>query len=114
VDRPSSGKQRPPSGIAKWDPAFLAHEVFLPKVLRTRLPDADAMGEVPQEVGVALTSAMNAPLEVVQPWLCRAAIRQALLFCRRRGRQNDLHARYRAASGGQQGSAVDGDPQLSD
>jgi len=87
-------KRPPECGVDLRTKAFLTAEMFLRRVVQSRLPNADAVDEVIQEVAVALTKAKSVPLDQIQPWLCRVAIRQALLFRRRQGRRQNLHSEY--------------------
>lgn len=91
--------------------AFLTEEMFLRRVIGHRLPGPEAVDDVIQEVGVALAQAPEVPADAMRPWLCRVAIRQALLYRRRLGRQRQLQARY-SEEGGAAPQVDESDPLL--
>jgi len=86
-----------------WDKALAEHDRWLRTVVYSRLRDGEGVDEVMQEVALAAVR-QAAPLadpDKVAPWLYRLAIRQVLLYRRKRGRQRKLVDRYteRAAAG---------------
>lgn len=79
-----------------WQAALLEHDRWLRTVAYARLREAEAVDEVMQEVALAAVR-QAAPLKdatKIAPWLYRLAIRQVLLYRRRRGRQRKLTDRY--------------------
>lgn len=75
-----------------WLQAIADHEAWIRTSLYARLGESQAVDEVMQEVSLA-ACALKTPL--LEPhkagaWLYRVAIRQAMLFRRRRGRQARL------------------------
>ncbi len=98
---PSSIGQRPPEPIAEvltldWPRLLKEHERWLRTVVYARLREPQAVDEVMQEVALAAVE-QKAPLAdpaKVAPWLYRLAVRQALLYRRRTGRQRKLVDRY--------------------
>jgi len=69
---------------------FQANEHWLRSVLRARLHSQDEVDEVMQEVALAAVRQDQRkdapPVERAGPWFYRVAVRQALLFRRKRGR----------------------------
>lgn len=92
--------------------AFLQHETWLRRVLYGRLQNKDAVDEVLQEVAIAVTKAKNVPLDAIQPWLCRVAIRQALLYRRKRNRQQRLKQEYSISASARESQEIPHDPLL--
>lgn len=74
-----------------WAGELRGHQSWLRPVLAARL-SGDEVDEVWQEVALAVVSAKSRPQEreKLGPWLYRIAIRQALLYRRRAGRQRKL------------------------
>lgn len=74
-----------------WLQAIADHEAWLRTALYARLGESQAVDEVMQEVSLAACGLKTPLLEPQKAgaWLYRVAIRQAMLFRRRRGR----HAR---------------------
>jgi RNA polymerase sigma factor (sigma-70 family) len=78
------------------------HERWLRTVLYARLREVSAVEDVLQETALALVKSWATLCEELQPqtmerfgpWLYRVAIRQALLYRRRLGRQRNLTLRY--------------------
>jgi len=78
--------------LMDWSAELARHDRWLRTSLYTRLRSGEAVDEVMQEVALAVTR-QSSPLRDatrVGPWLYRVAIRQALLFRRRCGRQRRL------------------------
>jgi len=77
--------------MVDWLQAIADHEVWIRTSLYARLGEAQAVDEVMQEVSLAACGLKTPLLEPQKAgaWLYRVAIRQAMLFRRRRGR----HAR---------------------
>jgi RNA polymerase sigma-70 factor (ECF subfamily) len=82
-----------PAGLAiDWAALLAEHERWLRTIVLARLGERQAVDEVMQEVALAAV-AQRAPLHDparVGAWLYRLAIRQALLYRRRCGRQRKL------------------------
>lgn len=75
-----------------WQEALAPHQRWLRTVLFARLADRDAVEEVVQEVSLAAI-AQRAPLNDANKlgaWLYRVALRQVLLYRRKRGRARRL------------------------
>lgn len=79
-----------------WPAALQEHQRWLRTVLFSRLRELDAVDEVFQEVGLAAAkqSATGTSPDRVAPWLYRVAVRQAMLYRRRCGRQRKLTRRF--------------------
>src|SRR6185437_3740513 len=93
---PGDPDGRPGACRIDWSAALVEHARWLRTALRARLGEDQAVDEVMQEVALAAV-AQRAPL--AQParaaaWLYRLAVRQALLYRRRAGRQRRLVVRY--------------------
>jgi RNA polymerase sigma factor (sigma-70 family) len=93
-----------------WAAALATHDRRLRIAVRCRLGEVQAVDEVMQEVALAAV-AQRAPLaepSKVGAWLHRLAIRQALLYRRRRGRQQKLCDRFARRQPAQPGgNAID-------
>lgn len=79
-----------------WQAALKKHDRWLRTAVYARLREAEAVDDVMQEVALAAIR-QAAPIcdpEKVAPWLYRLAVRQALLFRRKCGRQRRLTTRY--------------------
>ena len=75
-----------------WPAELARHDRWLRTIIASRMRDADETQDVMQEVALAAVK-QAAPLkdaEKVGPWLYRLAIRQCLLYRRKRGRQRKL------------------------
>ncbi|MCL6504820.1 MAG: RNA polymerase sigma factor [Pirellulales bacterium] len=95
-----------------WQRALAEHAGWLRTVVLARLGEPQAVDEVLQEVALAALSG-GARLEdasKVAPWLYRLAVRQSLLYRRKRGRQRKLVNRYAAQLCHTNGKAADPDP----
>src|SRR4051812_6962647 len=77
-----------------WDRALAEHGRWLRQVIRLRVGEPQAVEEVWQEIACHAIGRVALPLPVnVAAWLYRTAVRQALLFRRKAGRQRKLIAR---------------------
>src|SRR5205823_4735665 len=98
----AEGRAGPPVGRrVDWPAMLAAHDRWLRTAVLARLGEWQAVDEVMQEVALAAV-AQRAPL--LDParagaWLYRLAVRQALLYRRRRGRQRRLLGRYADSRG---------------
>ncbi|NOX56517.1 MAG: sigma-70 family RNA polymerase sigma factor [Planctomycetes bacterium] len=75
--------------VVDWADVLARHARWLRTVLWARLGDADSVDEVMQEVSLAAIQ-QQAPIAdaaKLPGWLYRVAVRQALLYRRRQGRQ---------------------------
>ena len=91
-----------------WEQALTEHDRWLRTVVYSRLRDGEAVDEVMQEVALAAVR-QAAPLadpSKVAPWLYRLAVRQVLLYRRKRGRQRKLVDRYTERSAAGDGRAT--------
>jgi RNA polymerase sigma-70 factor (ECF subfamily) len=83
---------QPQGGAVDWSARLAEHDRWLRTVVLAKLGERQAVDEVMQEVALAAV-AQQAPvtdLTRLGPWLYRIAVRQALLYRRRRGRQRKL------------------------
>jgi RNA polymerase sigma-70 factor (ECF subfamily) len=91
-----------PIGLAiDWAVTLAEHDRWLRTVVLARLGERQAVDEVMQEVALAAV-AQRAPLNDparVGAWLYRLAVRQALLYRRRLGRQRKLVGNYAGGKG---------------
>lgn len=95
-----------------WPALLAAHDRWLRTAVLARLGEAQAVDEVMQEVALAVV-AQRAPLHDparVGAWLHRLAVRQALLYRRRWGRQRKLLDRYAGRQAGACAAAASPDP----
>lgn len=79
-----------------WQRTLAEHDRWLRTIVYARLGEPAAVDDVMQEVALAAVK-QAAPLrdaERVAPWLYQLAVRQVLMYRRRRGRQRDLLNRY--------------------
>jgi RNA polymerase sigma-70 factor (ECF subfamily) len=83
----------------EWAEAARVHERWLRTVITARLGETQAIDEVMQEVHLAAVRQRTPLSEVreVGAWLYRLALRQTLLYRRRRGREARLVDRYAAS-----------------
>ncbi len=91
--------------VLDWPSILAAHERWLRRVVTARVQERQAVDEVMQEVALAAV-AQRSPL--LNPgrlvgWLYRLAVRQALIYRRKAGRQRALVGRYarQQATGGE-------------
>jgi RNA polymerase sigma-70 factor (ECF subfamily) len=107
------GPMGPPVCLAiDWAATLAEHDRWLRTVVLARLGERQAVDEVMQEVALAAV-AQRAPLHDlarVGAWLYRLAVRQALLYRRRRGRQHRLLDRYAGTHASASGAAPLPDP----
>jgi len=96
-NRDQVGATEPAAGLAiDWPSTLARHDCWLRTVILARVADRQAVDDIMQEVSLAAVR-QQAPLrdgEKVAPWLYRLAVRQSLLYRRRRGRQRKLLQRY--------------------
>lgn len=110
-----AGPADPPPRV-DWGAELAEHDRWVRTVVFARLGDRQAVDEVVQEVALAAV-AQNAPLSDparAGAWLYRLAVRQALLYLRRRGRRHRLVGRFAAGRPDSSGSQTPLDWLLSD
>ena len=85
-----------PASSIDWSQAYSQHEHWLRAVVIARVRDRHAADEVLQEVMLAAVRLPPGGISAdkVAPWLYRVAVRQALLYRRRMGRQRKLMDRF--------------------
>lgn len=85
-----------PQDRAFWQRLLSENDRWLRTSLYARLRDPHAVDEVMQEVALAVFANGDQLRDVAKasPWLYRIAIRQSLLYRRKRGRQRALSQRY--------------------
>ena len=98
LDADNSDVGEGPSDSARidWPTALSEHDHWLRGVVFARVGHREAVDEVMQEVALAAVQ-QAAPISdasKVAPWLYRVAVRQSLLYHRRRGRRRQLEQRY--------------------
>lgn len=79
-----------------WPTLWNEHQHWLRTVVGARVREAEAIEDVMQELGLAVSRrwpTLRNP-EAVGPWLYRLAVRQALLYRRNCGRRRRLQVRY--------------------
>lgn len=78
-----------------WEGALAEHGPWLKQVIRLRVGEPQAVDEIWQEIACHAIgrSGLQFPTNVAA-WLYRTAVRQALLFRRKAGRQRKLLERY--------------------
>lgn len=69
---------------------FEQHQRWLRNVVAGRVVERQAVEDVMQEVALAACNATETEIESIAPWLYRVAVRQSLLYRRKRGRQRKL------------------------
>lgn len=91
--------------ILDWPAILAAHERWLRRVVTARVQERQAVDEVMQEVALAAVAQRSPPLNPgrLVGWLYRLAVRQALIYRRKAGRQRALVDRYarQQATGGE-------------
>ena len=95
-----------------WAAELIQHDRWLRTIVLARLGERQAVPEVMQEVALAAV-AQRAPLSDptrVGAWLYRLAIRQVLMYRRRRGRQRKLLNGFARSHTGEPGVAVTHQP----
>lgn len=95
-----------------WAAKLAEHDRWLRTIVLNRLGERQAVDEVMQEVALAAV-AQRAPLSDlarVGAWLYRLAVRQALLYRRRHGRQRKLIGAFAMSRVGDQESSHSPDP----
>jgi RNA polymerase sigma-70 factor (ECF subfamily) len=111
---PSSGgsADQPVNLGIDWAVTLADHDRWLRTVVFTRLGERQAVDEVMQEVALAAV-AQRAPLSDigrVGAWLYRLAVKQALLYRRKRGRQRKVVEGYAKCQAAGQGHSPCRDP----
>lgn len=77
-----------------WSARLAIHARWLRTVIIARSGDAAAVDEIYQEIALAtVRQNPDVPETKVAPWLYRVAVRQALMYRRRLGRQRKLRQR---------------------
>ena len=71
----------------KWPQALTAHRGWLSAVIFARVRDRDAVDEILQETALAAVTG-NCPSDTtgISRWLYRVAVRQSVLYRRKKGR----------------------------
>src|SRR5271166_545149 len=109
----AEGSAGRPAGLGiDWVAALAEHDRWLGTVVRARLVERQAVADVMQAVALAAV-AQRAPLNDlarVGAWLYRLAVRQALLYRRRCGRQRKLLDGYAGSQAGDSRVAPSRDP----
>lgn len=84
------------SGFA-WSTIWNENEQWITEVLRNRLQSADEVEDVAQEVKLGLMKSKTRPADLENPsaWIYRVAIRQVLMYRRKKGRYQKLLKRER-------------------
>lgn len=93
---PKLAGQHGPISVVDWNVVLADCDRWLRTVVFSRLRDRHATDEVMQEVALAAVR-QAAPLRdqaKAAPWLYRLAVRQVLLYRRKKGRQRKLSDRY--------------------
>lgn len=90
---------------------FEQHKTWLRNVVAGRLMERQAVDDVMQEVALAACNSSTATLEIASgaPWLYRVAVRQSLLYRRKKGRQRKLVDGF-ATRGAPPKESREGDP----
>lgn len=82
-----------PETAIDWSDVLADHAHWLRAVIRARVGNGDAVDDVMQELAIAMVQSQGpADREKLAPWLYRIAIRKALQYRRRVGRQRKLTA----------------------
>ena len=87
----------PSEGVSEpgWSARLMLHARWLRAVIVARSGDISAIDEIFQEVALAVAKQKESlPEDRIAPWLYRIAVRQALLYRRRLGRQKRIHRDY--------------------
>jgi RNA polymerase sigma-70 factor (ECF subfamily) len=88
-----------------WAVTLSDHDRWLRTVVFTRLGERQAVDEVMQEVALAAVAQRSPLIDIarVGAWLYRLAVRQTLLYRRKRGRQRKVVEGYARSHVGAQG-----------
>jgi RNA polymerase sigma factor (sigma-70 family) len=109
----TGGSASRPIGLAiDWPTKLAEHDRWLRTIVLARLGERQAVDEVMQEVALAAV-AQRAPLNDLArlgAWLYRLAVRQALLYRRRHGRQRKLVGAFAASRVGDREPSQSPDP----
>lgn len=90
------GSDSPRRSEVDWQAALAEHQRWLRTVVYSRVGESEAVDEVMQEVALAAVR-QAAPISdpsKVGAWLYRLAVRQSLLYRRKRGRQRKVVDRF--------------------
>ena len=100
------------NGSADWPSVLAEHRRWLRTVVLARLVDRDATEEVLQEVALAATKNAKSIADVskLPAWLYRVAVRQALLYRRRNGREQRRLFNYAKRVRSEQNNGQSSDP----
>jgi RNA polymerase sigma factor (sigma-70 family) len=99
-----------PAGVAiDWAAKLAEHDRWLRTIVLARLGERQAVDEVMQEVAVAQRAPLS-DLARVGAWLYRLAVRQALLYRRRHGRQRKLVGAFVASQASERAASHSPDP----
>jgi RNA polymerase sigma-70 factor (ECF subfamily) len=102
-NEPKRASPQPAPGCPpiNWTAELERHHVWLRSVVVARVWEREAVEEVLQDVALAAVSSKKPPrtAERVGAWLYKIAVRQALLYRRRQGRQRKLMESYAARRG---------------
>ena len=93
---PATAETRGLAPAIDWQAALAEHNRWLRTIVLARTGEPQAVDEVMQEVALAAV-AQRAPLQdpaKVAPWLYQLAVRQSLLYRRKRGRARKLTDHY--------------------
>lgn len=95
-----------------WAAALASHERWLRTAVMARLGEPQAVDEVLQEVALAVLARKGPAIEASRlgAWLYRVAVRQSLLYRRRRGRRSRIDGRYAALRGDERETGLAPDP----
>jgi RNA polymerase sigma factor (sigma-70 family) len=90
-------EQNPLTGVSTMSPQaiFLEHEAWLRTIVRSRLPEPDAIEDVMQNIAMAIVRQRDVLGEVnrIGAWLYQIAVRQVLMYRRTTGRRRKMHER---------------------
>lgn len=99
-NKPNLAAPQPGSGCPPidWTAELERHQAWLRSVVVARVWQQEAVEEVMQDIALAAVSSQAPPRkpERVGPWLYKIAVRHALLYRRRQGRQRKLIESYAA------------------
>lgn len=88
---------------------FEQHKRWLRNVVAGRVVERQAVDDVMQEVALAACHGSVTEIQSMAPWLYRVAVRQSLLYRRKRGRQRKLINGF-VSRGNPESVNSDGDP----
>ena len=84
--------------MINWTQALTSHQSWLRTIVRSRISDQHAVDDVMQEISVAALKQNSRPTDptCIGPWLYRLAVRQAINYRRRQGRDKRLTSTLQA------------------